>query len=194
MPCLCTGEIKMILNVKNNYYILTLIVLFAFRDTKSLDKETPSKLLVRRRNTLDSIIFNEMCDKADRDCENEANQDMVKEGSRKCKRIFKVLRGSERDLKLDMKAAYDYAEKFDHGQVSTPNHIKVETRNRFRCLRSKPVDVEERKVETDEPNLIIDDNSLVAQSPKTLSLKEREIFHDTFSFLIRLVPFTIILY
>ncbi|XP_029049394.1 mitogen-activated protein kinase kinase kinase 4 [Osmia bicornis bicornis] len=155
-------------------------------DTKSLDKETPSKLLVRRRNTLDSIIFNEMCDKADRDCENEANQDMVKEGSRKCKRIFKVLRGSERDLKLDMKAAYDYAEKFDHGQVSTPNHIKVETKNRFRCLRSKPVGVEERRVETDEPNLVIDNNESAAQSPKTLSLKEREIFHDTFSFLIRL--------
>ncbi|XP_012137169.1 mitogen-activated protein kinase kinase kinase 4 isoform X2 [Megachile rotundata] len=157
-------------------------------DTKSLDKETPSKLLIRRRNTLDSIIFNEMCDKADRDCENEANQDMAKEGSRKCKRSLKVLRGTERDLKLDMKAAYNYAEKFDHCLISTPNPIKIETRNRFRCLRSKPIDVEEKKIETviDEPDLVINSRESVSQSPQTLGLKEREIFHDTFSFLIRL--------
>lgn len=64
-----------------------------------------------------------MCDKADKDCEDEANQDIAKEGNRKCKRSLKVSRGNERDLKLDIDAAYNYAEKFD--QASTPNHMKV---------------------------------------------------------------------
>ncbi|XP_076665905.1 mitogen-activated protein kinase kinase kinase 4 [Andrena cerasifolii] len=157
-------------------------------DAKSLEKDTPSKLTIRRRNTLDSIIFNEMCDKADKDCENETNQEVAKDGNRKSKRSLKLLRGNERDLKLDMEAAYNYAEKSDHYQVSTPNHMKIETRNRFRCLRSKPVDVEEKKFQSDicEQILPTDDTEPVAQSPKALSFKEREIFHDTFSFLIRL--------
>ncbi|XP_050476898.1 mitogen-activated protein kinase kinase kinase 4 [Bombus huntii] len=157
-------------------------------ETKSLEKDIPSKAAIRRRNTLDNIIFNEMCDKADKDCENEVNQDIAKEGNRKCKRTLKVLRGTERDLKLDMEAAYNYNEKFDPHQVSTPNHMKIETRNRFRSLRSKPVDVEERKpkVKLTEKIPITGDRESIAQSPKTLSLKERELFHDTFSFLIRL--------
>ncbi|CAK9829559.1 Mitogen-activated protein kinase kinase kinase 4 [Anthophora retusa] len=157
-------------------------------ETKSLEKEVPSKITVRRRNTLDNIIFNEMCDKADKDCEDEANHDIAKEGNRKCKRSLKVLRGSERDLKLDMEAAYNYTEKLDHYQVSTPNHIKIETRNRFRSLRSKPVDIEEKKAEVNfnEQIAILNNKELLAESPKTLSLKEREIFHDTFSMLIRL--------
>lgn len=96
------------------------------RDAKSLEKETPSKLTIRRRNTLDSIIFNEMCDKADKDCENETNQEVGKDGNRKSKRSLKLLRGNERDLKLDMEAAFNYAEKSDHYQVSTPNHMKVQ--------------------------------------------------------------------
>lgn len=67
-----------------------------------------------------------MCDKADKDRENEAKED-VKEGSRKCKRNLKLLRGNERDLKLDVEAAsaYNYAEKHEHMAVSTPNQIKV---------------------------------------------------------------------
>lgn len=82
------------------------------------------KAAIRRRNTLDTIIFNEMCDKADKDCENEAKDD-AKEGSRKCKRSLKLLRGNERDLKLDVEAAYNYAEKREHMALLTPNQIKV---------------------------------------------------------------------
>ncbi|XP_011882090.1 PREDICTED: mitogen-activated protein kinase kinase kinase 4 isoform X2 [Vollenhovia emeryi] len=130
-----------------------------------------------------------MCDKADKDNEDEAKED-VKEGGRKCKRFLKLLRGNERDLKLDVEAAHSYAERFAGGDtaVSTPNQIKVETRNRFRCLRSKPVDVEEKKVEPEvsERSVLINEESLRAQSPRTQSLREREIFHDTFSFLIKL--------
>ncbi|XP_015440296.1 PREDICTED: mitogen-activated protein kinase kinase kinase 4, partial [Dufourea novaeangliae] len=157
-------------------------------DIKSSEKETPSKVTIRRRNTLDNIIFNEMCDKADRDSENDGNLDTTKDGNRKCKRSLKLLRGNERDLKLDVEAAYNYAEKCDHYQASTPNHIKIETRNRFRSLRSKPVDVEEKKVqhEVNEQRVLLESAESIVQSPKTLSFKEREIFHDTFSFLIRL--------
>lgn len=63
-----------------------------------------------------------MCDKADEDRENEA-----KDGSRKSKRSLKLLRGNERDLKLDVEAAHNYAEKHsgDVAAVSTPNQIKV---------------------------------------------------------------------
>lgn len=82
-------------------------------------------MMIRRRNTLDNIIFNEMCDKADKDYENEANRDITKEGNRKYKRSLKMLRGNERDLKLDIEAAYNYMEKFNPCEASTPNHIKV---------------------------------------------------------------------
>ncbi|XP_076648503.1 mitogen-activated protein kinase kinase kinase 4 isoform X2 [Halictus rubicundus] len=158
------------------------------RDIKSVEKDTPCKVTIRRRNTLDNIIFNEMCDKADRDYEDEVNLDATKEGNRKCKRSLKLLRGNERDLKLDMEAAYNYAEKSEHYQPSTPNHIKIETSNRFRCLRSKPVDIEEKKVqhEVNEQIIIPDNTGSVTQSPKTSSFKKREIFHDTFSMLIKL--------
>ncbi|XP_006619036.1 mitogen-activated protein kinase kinase kinase 4 [Apis dorsata] len=154
-------------------------------ETKSWEKDTQSKMMIRRRNTLDNIIFNEMCDKADKDYENEANRDITKEGNRKYKRSLKMLRGNERDLKLDIEAAYNYMEKFNPCEASTPNHIKIETRNRFRSLRSKPIDVEEKKVEIKiNEQISISDNK--ESIPKTLSFKEREIFHDTFSFLIRL--------
>lgn len=93
-------------------------------DIKSVEKETRPRTAIRRRNTLDTIIFNEMCDKADKDRENEAKDD-AKEGSRKCKRTLKLSRGNERDLKLDMEAVYNYAEKHEHMAVSTPNQIKV---------------------------------------------------------------------
>ncbi|KAG5320092.1 M3K4 kinase, partial [Pseudoatta argentina] len=156
-------------------------------DLKSVEKEARPRTAIHRRNTLDTIIFNEMCDKADKDYEDETKDD-VKEG-RKSKRSLKLLRGNERDLKLDVEAAHNYAERYT-GEiaVSTPNQIKVETRNRFRCLRSKPVDVEEKKVEREdsEQSVLINEECLRAQSPRTQSFREREIFHDTFSFLIKL--------
>lgn len=72
---------------------------------------------------------------------------------------------------------------------SCQSFSQIETRNRFRCLRSKPVDVEEKKVqrESNERSVLINEESLRAQSPRTQSLEDRRIFHDTFSFLIKLV-------
>lgn len=53
-------------------------------------------------------------------------------------------------------------------------------------MRSKPIDIEEKKVEINiNEQTSISDNK--ESTPKTLSFKEREIFHNTFSFLIRLV-------
>lgn len=66
-----------------------------------------------------------MCDKADKDYEDETKED-VKEGNRKSKRSLKLLRGNERDLKLDVEAAHNYAERYTGEMaVSTPNQIKV---------------------------------------------------------------------
>jgi len=113
-------------------YVTTFSFFVVFSDLKSVEREAWPKITIRRRNTLDTIIFNEMCDKADKDCEDEAKED-TKEGSRKCKRSLKLLRGNERDLKLDVEAAYNYAEKHngDMATVSTPNQIKVRQKNNF---------------------------------------------------------------
>ncbi|XP_066591714.1 mitogen-activated protein kinase kinase kinase 4 [Prorops nasuta] len=159
-------------------------------DWRTSDKENRTKATMCRRNTLDTIIFNEMCDKADKDRENEAKDEVAKEGIRKShKRSLKLLRGNERDLKLDLDAAYNYAERSENFAASTPNHFKVETRNRFRCLRSKPVDVEEKKSEAqvaERKSISTEEEESVVQSPRTQSLKDREIFYETFSFIIRL--------
>lgn len=158
------------------------------RESKSSEKEYRPKVGIRRRNTLDTIIFNVMCDEADKDRENEAKEEVVKEGNRKCKRSLKLLRGNERDLKLDVEAALNYAEKSERLMAYTPNNMKIETKNRFRSLRSKPIDVEEKKQEIKPLELRIypTEEEVVLQSPKSQSLTERQIFHDTFSFLIKL--------
>lgn len=108
-----------------NGYKLSDSLIFVISSDIKIEKDTRPKTIIRRRNTLDTIIFNEMCDKADKDCENEAKED-AKEGSRKCKRSLKLLRGNERDLKLDVEAAFNYSEKHSGDMaVLTPNQIKV---------------------------------------------------------------------
>ncbi|XP_026827017.1 mitogen-activated protein kinase kinase kinase 4 isoform X1 [Ooceraea biroi] len=164
---------------------------FSSSDLKSTEKEAQPNVIVRRRNTLDTIIFNEMCDKADKDCEDETKED-VKESGRKCKRSLKLLRGNERDLKLDIEIA-SYDKCCGNIAIPTPNQIKVETRNRFRSLRSKPVDMEEKKVEQEiseeQCTAVINEDNLLMQSPRMRSFKEREIFYNTFAFLIKLKYF-----
>jgi len=64
-----------------------------------------------------------MCDKADKDCENETKEE-VKESDRKCKRSLKLLRGNERDLKLDIEIA-SYEKCGENMAIPTPNQIKV---------------------------------------------------------------------
>ncbi|XP_015588331.1 mitogen-activated protein kinase kinase kinase 4 isoform X2 [Cephus cinctus] len=153
-----------------------------------VQKETRRSSVLSRSNTLDTLLFSEMCDKADKDRDNETREEAAKEGNRRSKRTLKLLRETERDLKLDVAAAVAYGERAEPLPVTTPNNIKVETRNRFRCLRSKPVDVLEPGPESasEGSNILLNKEDSVAQSPRSQSLKEREIFHDTFSFLIKL--------
>lgn len=67
-----------------------------------------------------------MCDKADKARENENNKDLVKEGCRKTKRCLKLLRGFDKDLKLDIAAAGSYAQlERNEPMPATPNNIKV---------------------------------------------------------------------
>lgn len=49
--------------------------------------------------------------------------------------------------------------------------------------------MEEKKAEPEmnERGVIINEENLCSQSPRTQTLREREVFHDTFSFLIKLV-------
>ncbi|KAI4498829.1 hypothetical protein M0802_006004 [Mischocyttarus mexicanus] len=157
-------------------------------ETKSLDKECRPKFVMKRKNTLDTIIFNVMCDEADKCRENEAKEEVVKEGNRKCKRSLKLLRGNERDLKLDVEAALNYAEKSECLVPYTPNNMKIETKNRFRSLRSKPIDVEEKKQETKDLLLTVSsmEEKILSQSPMTKSYSERQNFYETFSFIIKL--------
>ncbi|XP_034936815.1 mitogen-activated protein kinase kinase kinase 4 [Chelonus insularis] len=145
-----------------------------------------SKPTLCRRNTLDTIIFNKMCDQADKDQEKENAEEVAKENSRKCKRSLKMTRNSERDLKLDIDTANQCSRTTEHA-TTTCSNMKVlcgviETRNRFRCLQSKPVDVCKKKQESTEENESTVNNDEI----QSKNLKERQIFHDTFSYLIRL--------
>ncbi|XP_063987040.1 mitogen-activated protein kinase kinase kinase 4 isoform X3 [Diachasmimorpha longicaudata] len=152
-------------------------------------REVRAKPSICRRDTLDTMIFNKMCEDAD---EARIKEEAAKEGSRKSKRSLKLARGSERDLKLDVEAAAHYAERSERRSTPVPCNMKVwrrviETRNRFRCLRSKPVDSNHKRrepalVTVPAPPTPVD--SIEEAQPK--NLLERQVFHDTFAFLIRL--------
>lgn len=64
-----------------------------------------------------------MCDEADKCRENEAKEEIV---NRRSKRSLKLLRGNERDLKLDVEAALNYAERSERSMMCyTPKNMKV---------------------------------------------------------------------
>ena len=71
-----------------------------------------------------------MCDKADRARDNETREELAKEGFRKTKRCFKLLRGLEKDLKLDVEnpGSYTQIERNDMPLPSTPNNMKVQSK------------------------------------------------------------------
>lgn len=93
---------------------------FDYRELRSTAKLVRSEAQIIRRNTFDTMLFNEMCNKADQDREKEAEGEAAKEGGRKNKRTLKLLRGSERDLKLDVSAAVSYGERAEKPPVKTP--------------------------------------------------------------------------
>ena len=75
-------------------------------------------------------------------------------------------------------------------QKNHQSHSQVETKNRFRSLRSKPIDVEEKFHESENSRFLnIIESEPTLHSPRSQSLKDRELFHETFSFLIKLVRY-----
>ncbi|XP_074114535.1 mitogen-activated protein kinase kinase kinase 4 [Cotesia typhae] len=186
-------------------------------------REVRCKPPLCRRNTLDAIIFNKMCDQADEeDSDNEIKLDddsnspssapagnlgpaNAKDNTRKCKRNLKLTRKSEREIKLDMSSDSSVNHQKNDVNPSTPISVPredniisnmtllcgvIETKNRFRCLRSKPVEVEARK-EADETVKFFLANDSDEAADKVCESEDkkivgREIFHETFSHAIRL--------
>ncbi|XP_033609208.1 mitogen-activated protein kinase kinase kinase 4 isoform X3 [Cryptotermes secundus] len=102
----------------------------------------------RRRNTMDSLYFTELMERSENNTQQETDQLSRPETNRRCKRIMQLLRGSERDLKLDVSdmehAAYTMENGGEDRAESLPAvppqpAIKVETCNRFLSLTSKLV-------------------------------------------------------
>lgn len=114
------------------------------RREKELDRKTNISLnKITRRNTFDAMYFDNG-DIAESDGDGE--QPLQDPDKRNCKRFMKLLRGSERDLKLDLSHTDPHSCSVDSGvdrAESVPLGIqparKVESANRFMSLTSKLV-------------------------------------------------------
>ncbi|KAK0097700.1 hypothetical protein PV326_014408 [Microctonus aethiopoides] len=176
----------------------------SFSDAKfssSMKDSRSESSFLRRCNTFDTIIFDKMCGQADDEDRINKTKEVDSEGNKRSKKSLTLARDSDRNLKLDVN---------DHGDISRTsesqidsskipnNNMKVwcgviETRNRFRCLRSKPVNVNDKKldniktdVETSRPFVDPPQYDVCDKLPKSKKEQDRELFYDTFSFLIRL--------
>ncbi|XP_069698248.1 mitogen-activated protein kinase kinase kinase 4 isoform X1 [Periplaneta americana] len=114
--------------------------------TKSSPKLTLAK--TKRRNTIDSLLFTELLERSENNMQPESDQVVRPESNKRNKRSMKLLRGSERDLKLDISSSEQTTFSIEHAgedraesmPVVTPQPaIKVETSNRFLSLTSKLV-------------------------------------------------------
>ncbi|KAJ9598147.1 hypothetical protein L9F63_026746, partial [Diploptera punctata] len=149
--------------------------------TKSPPKMIQAK--AKRRNTMDSIYFNELLEKSENTTEQEIEQPTRPENNKRNKRNMKLLRGSERDLKLDI-SSIDHAalnseqngdDRAESMPVITPQPaIKVETCNRFMSLTSKLVACRNLKKQGD------------VKLKTELSSDKRLEFYSVFSNLIRM--------
>ncbi|KAF7988197.1 hypothetical protein HCN44_007691 [Aphidius gifuensis] len=160
-------------------------------DTKSLStSKVNNKPVLDRRITMDAIIVSNLYDQAEEDRQQEIKDAAAREGSRQCKRILKLNRGSERDLKLDVEAASQYASQTDKSLMSTINK-KIQGKNRFLCLRSKRVEIDQTKQIENLSSTRIDSFSKIdhesnEDQAKIILPSDRELFHLTFSQLINL--------
>lgn len=110
----------------------------------------PPKLIqtkTKRRNTMDSLYFTELMERSENTTQQESDHVPRPESNRR-KRSIKLLRESERDLKLDVSGAGYAAHIMENGSedraeslpaVPPQPVIKVETCNRFLSLTSKLV-------------------------------------------------------
>lgn len=65
-----------------------------------------------------------MCDKADKDREDKAKGELLRENNRKCKRSLKLLRCNERDIKLDVESTSNNRNAIDELNIHL-NNMKV---------------------------------------------------------------------
>lgn len=102
----------------NNHNLFFIIF---FSECESISETQNNCTLSARTNSLYALLFNKMCDKAEKAREIEESTEERKDVSR-C--IKKCLR---KGLKLDVEAASHYAEdRLDKvTQVTTPNNMKV---------------------------------------------------------------------
>ncbi|XP_049939411.1 mitogen-activated protein kinase kinase kinase 4 isoform X1 [Schistocerca serialis cubense] len=150
-------------------------------DTKNSSSSFNSKL--RRRNTLDAVLFCQLLEKCEDGQSPNQEYDVSQkyEGGKRSKRSMKLLRGSERDMKLDHTeiglAAAPAGEMSEDRAESMPvalpqPAIKVESCNRFLSLTSKLVACSKFMQKDDKPR---------ADYPQN-----RVEFYNTFSLLIRM--------
>lgn len=143
---------------------------------KMMPKTSTSKF--NRRNTISNVFFNELISNANLE---ESDQETLAPGRRLDKRSLKLLRGSERDLKLDINRArvsssFHYGgsdERAESLPLKIPLPIQIETANRFLSLISRPVTFLDKK------------NPSCCPEPEGCP-KNRVDFYKTFSMLIRM--------
>ncbi|GLV61244.1 Mekk1, partial [Carabus blaptoides fortunei] len=129
-----------------------------------------------RRNTISNVYMNALMAN---DGSGDSDQGVTND-KRTNKRSLKLLRGSERDLKLDIsraKVGYnsnnDIDDRAESLPIKTPTSIQIETSNRFLSLISRPV-------------LSFDKNNALNYSEPEGCPKNRVDFYKTFSLLIRM--------
>ncbi|KAK7873883.1 hypothetical protein R5R35_005744 [Gryllus longicercus] len=110
----------------------------------------------RRRNTLDSIYLDGLMEKCETNETSHYEEDQyLTESNKRTKRSMKLLRESERDMKLEQVGVRhnsqapteneEEEEKTESLPATHPQHgIKVESCNRFMSLTSKPVECQKK--------------------------------------------------
>ncbi|XP_017780860.1 PREDICTED: mitogen-activated protein kinase kinase kinase 4 isoform X2 [Nicrophorus vespilloides] len=146
------------------------------KENWSSQKMAPTKKLVSRSATVTNM-FEKLITNADNSTDSE-------QGKRSDKRSIKLLRGSERDLKLDISSAQMAANENSlcTEVPTTPQSRQIEGCNRFKCLRSKQVAAERR-----QPRRAISINAVLSGTgPITECPQSRIEFYETFSMLIKM--------
>lgn len=133
-----------------------------------------TRKVVSRRNTV-STMFEELITKAENDAD---------EGKRTNKRNIKLLRGSERDLKLDIGTAQLAAQENQKSDGTMCLSRAIESCSRFKCLTSKRV-AAGNKIRAARPVSTPTGNNNIALEDFDCSANRIE-FHQTLSMLIKM--------
>nr|CAD7445295.1 unnamed protein product [Timema bartmani] len=151
----------------------------------------PAKLIDGKKKckTLDNCLyFNELLEKADSNAQQPQDNDQQSrvESTRREKRSRKLLRGFERDMKLDLSGVSQTPiliedDRAESMPLANQQQMKVETFNRFLSLSSKPVN------SCREFKDKCKDKDKYDRCKESVDfLQDRVDFHKTFSLLIRM--------